>query len=256
MAMLASENVSFGKLAELIEKDTVVAGNVLRMVNSALYGRRGEVSSVRHAVSLMGVVKLRNTVMTLSMSQMWNSVRMPKGWNSARFNQHAVGVAVMADLIAQKADIDYPEGAFVAGLLHDIGLLLLGIALPGEFVEIRRLHEAGGRPVHECEEEVLGLGHAELSAVALHRWNLPDQIQKAVRYQHRPTGRTGGQHSLSLALHVADSAVSQLGLTALDGERESREDPEEMLASIGLNGQWPALRDQFEHEFEPMKSFF
>ena len=130
LASLAAENVSFGKLAELIEKDTVLSGNVLRMMNSALYGRRGTISSVRHAVSLMGLVKLRNTVMTLNMSQMWNRVHMPKGWNSARFNQHAVGTAVMADLIAQKVACDYPEGAFVAGLLHDIGVLLMGIAFP------------------------------------------------------------------------------------------------------------------------------
>ena len=78
LATLADEDVSFARLAELIEKDTVLAGNVLRLVNSALYGRRGTISSVRHAVSLMGVVKLRNSAMTLSVSRMWSQAKTPK----------------------------------------------------------------------------------------------------------------------------------------------------------------------------------
>src|SRR5882672_4316133 len=86
MASLAHEDVSFAKVADLIEKDTVLAGNILRLVNSALYGLPGTVNSIRHAVSLLGINKLRNSTLSMSVSRMWNQVKTPQGWSMARFN--------------------------------------------------------------------------------------------------------------------------------------------------------------------------
>jgi HD-like signal output (HDOD) protein len=77
LATLAAEDVSFAVLGDLIEKDTVAAGNILHLVNSALYARRGTISSVRHAVSLLGVNKLRNAVLGMSIARVWNRVKMP-----------------------------------------------------------------------------------------------------------------------------------------------------------------------------------
>src|SRR5450755_3884872 len=86
IASLAQEDVSFAKLADLIEKDTVLAGNVLRLVNSALYGLCGTVSSIRHAISLLGVGKLRNAMLSMSVSRMWSQLKTPPGWSMADFN--------------------------------------------------------------------------------------------------------------------------------------------------------------------------
>ena len=86
LASLASEGVSFSKLGDLIEKDTVLSGNVLQLVNSSLYGRRGTVNSVRHALSLLGINKLRNAVLGVSITRMWNRVGAPQSWSMARFN--------------------------------------------------------------------------------------------------------------------------------------------------------------------------
>jgi HD-like signal output (HDOD) protein len=167
LATLAQEDVSFANLSEVIEKDTVLAGNVLRLVNSALYGLPGSVNSVRHAVAILGMVKLRNVVMSLSISRMWRNVRTPEGWSSARFNLHSVATAILSDLLAQRLPAPYPEGAFVAGLMHDIGKLLIGISLPGEFGMIGARFELGGCSLEECEREVLGATHAAESGAAL-----------------------------------------------------------------------------------------
>src|SRR5579863_2286656 len=94
IATLAEEDVSFGKVGELIEKDTVLAGNILKLVNSALYGRRGTVNSVRHAVSLLGIAKLRNATLSLSVSRMWSRLKTPPGWSGAQFNLHSAAVAI------------------------------------------------------------------------------------------------------------------------------------------------------------------
>jgi HD-like signal output (HDOD) protein len=162
----------------------------------------------------------------------------------------------MADLLAQKVQSEYPEGAFVAGLLHDIGLLLIGVAFPEEFAEIRRLHEEQRRPLHECEEEVLGLAHAEISAAALNEWNLPEPVRRAVRYHNEPSRWIGEEYPLSWVLHAADRAVDQFELAVLPEAANCVEDPDEILTPLGLESHWDQLADQFEQEFAPMKSFF
>jgi HD-like signal output (HDOD) protein len=256
LATLSYEDVSFAQLAEIIEKDTVLAGNVLRLVNSALYGRRGTISSVRHAISLIGLVKLRNTAMTLSMAAMWNRPAAPEGWSAVRFNLHATAVAIVADLVAQRIPVVYPEGAFAAGLLHDVGLLLVVTALPEEFRQIRRRYLDGGGTLEECEQDVLGISHTELSAAALVAWNLPEPIQKAVRHRCHPQAQAGPELPLSRLLEVADRVADAEGLTALDILQPPQHSAQAILAEIGAAELAPALLEEFHAEFEPIRSFF
>jgi HD-like signal output (HDOD) protein len=256
IATLASEDVSFAEVGDLIEKDTVMAGNVLRMVNSVLYGRRGEISSVRHAVSLMGLSKLRNTVMTLSMSRLWSQVRTPGAWPAARFNQHGVAAAVMTDLLAQKVPTDYPEGGFVAGLLHDIGFLLLGISSAETFTKIRDRHLLGGLPLDECEREVIGMDHADLSAAALGKWNLPEPIQRAVRYQFSSPSRSDDGFPLGWLLQAAERLLMVREITIFETNTPPDMVPADILEPLDLDEEWDELLDEFEREFEPIRSFF
>ena len=90
MATLADEDVSFGAVAMVIEQDTVLAGNVLKVVNSAAYGRRGTVNSVRHAVSMLGLARVRNTAMTISVGQMWGRMDLHPQWSPKEFHLHSL----------------------------------------------------------------------------------------------------------------------------------------------------------------------
>lgn len=256
LATLSYEDVSFAQLAELIEKDTVLAGNVLRLVNSALYGRRGTISSVRHAVSLIGLVKLRNAAMTLSLAALWSRAPAVEDWSAARFNLHSTAVAIVSDLLAQKVPAVYPEGAFAAGLLHDIGLLLIVTALPREFREIQRRCRIRGGPIEAREREVLGIGHAEISAAALAAWNLPEPIQRAVRYHHDPLPQTGEEIPLSKVIEVAERLIDGEGLRVLEAETGREETPEEILSEIGAAALAGGLLAEFHAEFDPIRSLF
>src|SRR4051794_39757510 len=89
MASLSGADVSFATLGDLIEKDTVVAGNLLRIVNSAAYSRRETINSLRHALSVLGVEKVRNAVLGMSVSRMLNQATTPSGWSMERFNKHS-----------------------------------------------------------------------------------------------------------------------------------------------------------------------
>src|SRR5436190_2651242 len=84
LATLADDDVSFGAMAGIIETDAVLAGNLLRVVNSPLYGRIATINSVRHAVAIMGTTKIRNLVLGMSVSRRWAAARVPTGWNSTQ----------------------------------------------------------------------------------------------------------------------------------------------------------------------------
>src|SRR5579862_7424489 len=105
LASLAEEDVSFGELAGIVETDAVLAGNLLRVVNSPLYGRISTINSVKHAVAILGTVKIRNLVLGLSVSRRWAVAHVPPMWNARGFNLHALDVAVSADQIALRAPV-------------------------------------------------------------------------------------------------------------------------------------------------------
>jgi HD-like signal output (HDOD) protein len=259
IASLANENISFSAIADLIEKDTALAGNILRLVNSALYGFRGTINSVRQAVSLMGINKLRNAALSMSVTRMWNQVKNPAGWSTPNFNQHSVGVAILADLLAQKLPVAYAEGAFAAGLFHDLGLLLIAIGLPEEYKQMSLLCQQNKRWTLEYEIAVLGMTHAELSAEALAHWNLPEPIQTAVRYHVDPdidpTPLTAGQLPLSRVLSAADRYVKGKGVFVSLFECPS-EEPDDALEQLDLGDRLPMILTEFENQFTAIKAYF
>lgn len=257
LASLAREDVSFIRIADLIEKDTVLAGNVLRLVNSALYGRRAAVNSVRHAVSLLGVNKLRNATLGMSVTRMWNQVRTPYGWSMGKFNLHSVGTGMMADALAQAGPVDYAEGAFAAGLFHDLGRLLIAIGLPEEHGQIVTL-SSGGFSRYDCEREVLGFTHAELSADALTVWNLPEEIRVAVRFHHAPELAPTPDDGISLSrvVRIADDYISALGYTVEATGIQPDTHPTRDIEALGLNVPVAELLEDFTAEFNSMRAMF
>jgi HD-like signal output (HDOD) protein len=258
LASLAKEDASFSKLGDLIEKDTVIAANLLHVVNSAMYARRGTINSVRHALSLLGMNKLRNAVLGMSISRMWNQVFTPASWSMARFNMHSAAAAMLSDMLAQRVPVGYPEGAFVAGLLHDIGRLLIAVGLTEQYEQIIELHQGGGLPLLECEQRVLGFTHPELSVQALALWNLPEPIQAAVRDHHAPpaASRTGDL-PLSRVVQAADQYVHSIGISILLSD--SAQGPAEPvgLPSLGLDAKrMESVIEEFKVEYESMSPFF
>ena len=182
IASLAQEDVSFAKISDLIEKDTALAGNVLRLVNSALYGLRGTVNSIRHAVSLLGIAKLRNATLSMSVARMWSQVKTPPGWSMARFNLHSVGVAILADLLTQRQPWNTPKAPSRPACSMTSVFYWWRLDCRKNTSRSSLLHQQSPKWIIEYELQVLGMTHLELSAEALAVWNLPEPIQRAVRF--------------------------------------------------------------------------
>ncbi|MEO8096470.1 MAG: HDOD domain-containing protein [Acidobacteriota bacterium] len=261
MASLAGEDVSFNVLGDLIEKDTVLAGNILRVVNSAAYARRGTINSVRRALALLGLEKVRNTVLAMSISRMLNAAKTPAGFSMERFDKHSVAVAMLSDLLAQHAKADYPEGAFVAGLLHDLGRLLIAMGLPNEFQTVLRTYENGDRTWIECEQQVLGFTHATLSADALAEWKLPLEIQEAVLYHHDAAQfscvrEATGALPLASVLNAANQYVNYLGHSVLTVQK-SDASGSAWIEALGMGPETTALViSEFHAEHGAIADFY
>ncbi len=258
MSSLADEDVSFAQLATVIERDSVLSGNVLRLVNSALYGRRGTISSVRAAVSILGISRLRNYLLGLSVSRLFARLKPPPSFDMARFNNHSAAVAILADQMVQKVNSSYPEGAFAAGLLHDLGRLMVAITLPNEYHQISLLHMESGKRLEECELDVLETTHSELSAAALHRWGLPTPIQKAVLYHHNseldPASGQGSLIALSAVVQAADEIADAVG-HSLD-ELDTKKAPMigDSFASLRLESSAEPILKTLESELQAVRA--
>ena len=257
MASLAGEDVSFAVLGDLIEKDAALAGRVLGVVNSSLYARRAAINSVRHALSVLGTEKVRNMVLGMSVSSMLQHAKTPPSWSMARFNKHSAAVAILSDLIAQRARVEYPEGAFVAGLLHDIGRLLIAIALPREFQKMLREYETSGLTWIECETQALGFAHPELSAAVLAAWKVPEEIQRAAAQHHDPvTPAPGAEMSLGWVVNAANQYINSLGESILP-VRKPDASGSAWMEALGMDQDGlAALFVDFQAEHSAIASFF
>lgn len=265
LGSLASEDVRFSDLASLIEKDTVLSGHVLRLVNSAAMARRSRINSISHAVSVLGLVRLRNFLLSLSIARLWQSTKTLPPWSMAQFNLHGAAVALMSDLLAQHTHCHYPEGAFLAGLLHDYGKLLIAAALPEQFLEIQKKLQEGGVSHIDCEREITGFTHPELSAMTLKAWHLPEDIVRGVEFHHLPDEEekillepVGGM-LLGRIIFTADAVVHHLGIhvTAVEGPKEpSPENAQATLEALGFATVAQKILETFDVEYEAIRMFF
>ncbi len=212
-----SDDVPLAKLAALIEEDIVISGKVLSVVNSARYGRSQRICSVRQAVSRLGVDALRNLVLGLSVNRIWSGLRVPDNFSMLRFNRHALATAMLSDILAQRIAVRQSEGAFVAGLFHDVGQLVLVSLFPKAYSHI--LETVPPEEVEDLERQSFGLTHGEVSGLATALWKLPLAVQNAVRSHENPPAivdpNAKSDIPLEYIVHIADGFVSTLGISTI-----------------------------------------
>jgi putative nucleotidyltransferase with HDIG domain len=229
------DEISLTDVAELVETDTLIAGKVLGVANSSLYSRGHPVCSIRQAVVRLGVLRLRNVLLSLSINRVWGGLVLRDDFPILRFNRHALATAILADLLAQELRLERAETAFAAGLFHDVGQLVLVATFPDEYISLLE-QAADGAELELLENEALSFSHAEISAEATAHWNLPRDVQTAVRFHEHAIdqNRIARLEPLTLrdAVHAADRCATALGMSIVDGSADSA--IEESLAPLGV----------------------
>jgi len=226
------DDVSISDLGAVIEEDAVITGSVLSIANSAIYARNSSVASVRRAIARLGVRKTRNVLLGLTVSKCFNSVPILGTWSLTRFNEHSLAVATLGDLIVQSVPSGDPEWAFMAGLLHDIGLPLIAAGLPEEF-RVITTHAHSDLEIVERERELLGFTHFDLGAELLARWNCPSVVQEAVWFCE--SAELSPEHPLKLGAVVKSASLlaDANGVSTLDTV-EDQDQTTELLDALKI----------------------
>jgi len=210
IAMLAGggRDADLREIESIINHDEAVAATVLRRANSAAFGMRGRVAGVADAVRRLGTRELCRIALETQTSGMLANAGRSYGLRRGALSQSALGGAIAADELAQFNNQNR-EVAFVAALLRDIGKLAIdAIAGPDALEKIAAAADA--RPFLAYEREAFGADHAQLGALLCERWNLPDDIVRAVRGHHEPPSNP--PEPLTDIVHAADCVARWAGL--------------------------------------------
>jgi HD-like signal output (HDOD) protein len=201
-------NAGLRDLAAIIENDQALVGKVLSMANSAYYGLGGQVSSIRHASVLLGLKVLGDLIVMSAAASLLNRELKGYGLDPQSAWRHSLAAALCARRIADVRQPALREDAFVVGLLHDAGKIILNPFLEKAGALVAELCPKGAPITTAVEKEALGFDHTEIIARACRFWRFPDAVVHGVRYHHRPSQSAGSllAHIASLANRIAHLA--------------------------------------------------
>ncbi|MCK4547539.1 MAG: HDOD domain-containing protein [Candidatus Eisenbacteria sp.] len=211
---LSDQSSDASDVARIISQDPSLAANILRVANSAFYaGAAGTITSIAGAVARLGFSETRSLCVTIAVVRSFGHIG--QHMDHRQFWKHSIVAAVATRVIAgfcNMAGAFSQDDAYVAGLLHDIGALVLDQYFPDDFQDIRAMADEHCVPYAVAEYEVLQVDHGEIGGYLLRRWNLPESIVRAVSYHHQPF-RAGIDHRpLVQTVHLADAMCTSLGI--------------------------------------------
>ncbi len=209
MTVIQDPRAGAADVAGVIAEDQGLTARLLRLVNSAFFSLPWKVDSVSTAVRVVGTGQIRDLAVATSVISMFSDV--PDDLlDMGSFWHHAMGCGVVARVLAGHRGEDNVERFFIAGLLHDIGRLVMIQCEPRAVGEALREARASGEELRVVERRILGYTHEEVGGVLLERWNFPQALYEAVRFHHEPL-RASRFPVEAAAVHVADLVTNALG---------------------------------------------
>jgi putative nucleotidyltransferase with HDIG domain len=238
---LQSETASIDVIANLISKDISLSAKLLQIVNSAFFGLPQHVGSVAKAVNYLGLNIVQGLVLTAGVYDQLNGADIPKASLEAIFN-HSMAVGGHAKKIAVEIGLQQrdSEDALIAGLLHDIGKLVMLANFKDEMSAAIKLAQEKSIEPYLAEKEVLGASHGEIGAHLLSLWGLHDQILEAVAFHHNPQHTTQPTKNILTTVHIANAIDN---CKPGDGDEFLSSLDTEYLEALDLMDQLPHLQE-------------
>jgi putative nucleotidyltransferase with HDIG domain len=242
---VSDPDVDMDEIASIIERDPSLSSKVLQLANSAYFGLAQRVASVGRAVVNLGLDVIRSLALTTEVFSAAERAAPVPGFSIQELFDQSLAVANIARQIVRNPKLD--DEAYTAGILIDIGKLILAMGEPERFGQALKLASQSKRPSHIVEKEILGVSHAEIGAFLLGSWGLPIETVAAVAYHHSPLEATDVS-DLILAVHVAD-ALAEEAVAPLDN-RSGAVSPldRHTLETLGLSStrldEWRATAKQ------------
>ncbi len=192
------------QISEVIRRDPSLTSRLLRLVNSVYYGLSNPVNSVEEAVFYLGMRQIRQLTMVTPIIEDFQKLTQQCAFPWREFWQHSIGCAILTrEVVTAAAVTSTDEADYVAGLVHDVGKIVMAWSFPNHFAEIHRQALEGVRELCEIENEVLGVDHAELGALYLERHRLPELMIHSARFHHHPE-KAGHFAPIVASVQIAD----------------------------------------------------
>lgn len=236
-------------LHNIIKNDPALAARILKVVNSAFYGLPGQVSEIDRAIVLLGLSAVKNIAISASISRLFSGDRISDKFSARDIWKHSVAVAVATrQLCVLMGRRPFAEEAFLAGLIHDLGMLVERQAYPEQLAEAIRVCTREGRSFCEIETEIIGADHQAMGSALAAKWKFPRALQTVMGYHHKVDNLTEEHRVLPSMVFAADVLCchEQVGFY-LTAQNQTLEDI--LLQSLGVTvEQFTDLREQLPEQ--------
>jgi putative nucleotidyltransferase with HDIG domain len=222
---------NMAQIATVVAKDQAIASRTIRLVNSAFYGLREHVTSINHAIVILGLKTLNNLMISLTVIKLFNDREIP-GFSSEKFWEHCFGTALIAKYLAQATNIKDEEEYFIAGLLHDMGRLALEQFLHNEFAESLVQVKLKNISLFEAEKKVIGFDHGEAGAWLGKKWGLPEALTVAMEFHHRSSVVPSDGLQFQTIVKIVSAATELCTSAAIGSSGEISKNPMAGLPKI------------------------
>jgi HD-like signal output (HDOD) protein len=259
--LMQDPRTSAEELGRAISSDPALVSKVLKLVNSAFYGFPGRIGTITQAIVILGFSTIRNVVLTTSVLKAFGK-GATAGVDVGRFWEHSLLTGAIARSLAMQRGAHFTEETFIAGLLHDMGRIVLSQKLPAEFEKVIQTKLKAGLPQLEAEQRALHLTHGDIGGWLARKWNLPLPFVEVMRLHHFPARVLEGDLSdqpdtvhLVYMVHAADALAKGMRDGALQEGSLAAVDPrvrsELKLEAAG----WDRFRAKAEEEIGKARAF-
>lgn len=208
IASFEREDIDVTALAEKMSRDQALAAKTLRLANSSFYGLPAKVRTVKQAIVVLGFDSARALAVASSVIEHFGASRCPQV-DVASFWRHSIATALCAKILARHVRLDQ-DHAFIAGLLHDIGRLVLASSFPHEYAQVLSCCASDEASLYAAELKVLGVDHQRAGQMLAEAWKFPPAIQRAIGQHHAPASADLGD--VPGLVHMANAIVQALDL--------------------------------------------
>ena len=243
LELTSQPDVAIEKIEKVLSSDAAMAAKVLKLSNSAFYGRSRNIASIREAIVLLGIHTIRSLVVASGTHSLYSSGAGMRELKEKMW-EHSLASAVFSKMLVSRQRNHPPEEAFLAGLLHDIGKLVLLERFPVKYVEILREENLPTLAALQKEQEMFNFTHPQVGAALVNHWLLPENLVEAIGRSRQ----SGDVEQLSRIATVADAIVSQKGHNLFQVDSRHKR----LVAELELE----ELALHFDEEFTAQQQLF
>jgi len=214
--LINDENSTLRDFEELISLDPALVGRLLTLVNSSYYGLVHKVDSVSRAIALLGMKNLHNIAVTDALKGMFNAGRRTAVFSHDRLWIHCAAAGICSKMIAERIFSINGDDAYLAGILHDIGLIVEWQGAEKKFLAVYQQLQADGPSIIDLEQEIIGTDHCEIGYLLAQEWQMPETLSEAIRDHHTLLEDISPQSPTGI-LQISEYILAQLDFTVKEG---------------------------------------